>query len=792
MSPSKIHLHWIQAVQEYCGADIQIMNNNGQTMPIVDTMRWTIGQHSKQFQIHHSNSRSRVGDNVQGEHQKYIASPKGSALIIHRIRTSVTLSEIKNIPKVYRLLRDNNCFLTEHRWTEDIWDTTQLGFVMGLDPQFYDVASATEKLRQEIQSKLPARTKIPKFQLAFTTPQIKHRGKTIKTKAYAIETSKMDSMELLKTLKRAYSDTHEFVPFQLRSKHPEAYVRFIRQQTQHLHDNHVFIMNNVSIDAMYYMSDHIKAVPGIRDVIAGSNVVYDGRHKVLVNKAAFHQARNSVISQLQDWFETHVSADAKLINERFRDPPEVAPLFSDGYSSGEGTYLSSSINTAMSYAATMSEDSASDNAPSIIDLTAKEPSDRSSSRSRTWAQRVKGTSRSASASEAPSTSQTTYDEEYMSDLASSRAEVEELKMKLHQFEVSKESYQRELERQAEHQRREMDLKLQQQALELERQAENKQRELERKAADQQRLFESQVAEQRMEMERQLANQRQEFERQVATQQQEMDTRITRQVEAILQQRPSQQPTSFIAQNSDSDFRTFMAAQNRHMQMLTEMVMQMMQQPTASPNAGITPVQRVSEHTDTTEDHLEVHDVRGRRSTSGRKRQFLRESPAKQQASPVTYPPYASLPPETAESESDMSEELATQQFRSRSTHRSTVWTPENPYVQDPPSPMYPDHPSHPLHDCSKELSFDSSQIADDREQSSIHHSYYESTPGVLADDVISSDQLQDIASQHQDTRQTSIPSAEPHTEMRLEATYPNQEDQTRLARSESRGPTNPM
>ncbi|KAI2497607.1 hypothetical protein MHU86_16913 [Fragilaria crotonensis] len=144
VSPSKIHLHWIQAVQEYCGADIQIMNNNGQTMPIVDTMRWTIGQHSKQFQIHHSNSRSRVGDTVQGEHQKYIASPKGSALIIHRIRTSVTLSEIKNIPKVYRLLRDNNCFLTEHRWTEDIWDTTQLGFVMGLDPQFYDVATATE------------------------------------------------------------------------------------------------------------------------------------------------------------------------------------------------------------------------------------------------------------------------------------------------------------------------------------------------------------------------------------------------------------------------------------------------------------------------------------------------------------------------------------------------------------------------------------------------------------------------------------------------------------------------
>ncbi|KAI2501779.1 hypothetical protein MHU86_12699 [Fragilaria crotonensis] len=114
--PSKLHLHWIQAVQEYYGDAVQIMNNNGQTMPIVDTMRWTTAQHVKQFTIHHSSSRSRVG--------------------------------------VYRLLRNNNCFLTEHQWTEDIWNTTQLGFVMGLDPQFYDVTTATEKLRQETAAEI--------------------------------------------------------------------------------------------------------------------------------------------------------------------------------------------------------------------------------------------------------------------------------------------------------------------------------------------------------------------------------------------------------------------------------------------------------------------------------------------------------------------------------------------------------------------------------------------------------------------------------------------------------------
>ncbi|KAI2501780.1 hypothetical protein MHU86_12700 [Fragilaria crotonensis] len=535
-------------------------------------------------------------------------------------------------------------------------------------------------------------------------------------------------MELLKQhLKRAYSDTHEFVSFQLRSKHPDAYVRFIRQQTKHLADNHVFIMNNVSIDAMYYLSDHIKAVRGIKDVIAGPRVLYDGRHKVLVNKDDFHQAQNSVISQLHEWFDLHVSADAKIINARFLDPPEVAPLFSDGYSRGEGTYLSSSVNTAMSYA-TMS-DCDTDTSP-IIDMSAKEPSEHSSSRSRTWAQRVKGNPHQTSASVTPSTSQVTYDDEYLSDLASSRAEVEELKMKLHQFEVSKESYQRDLERQAEHQRCEMDLKLQQQALKLECQAELKQRELEHKAADQQRMLETHVAEQRTEMERQLAVQRQEFERQVATQQQEMDLRITRQVEAALQLRNVQQPAQVTTPEPDPDLRSFMTAQNRHIQMLTEMVMQIMQQPQHSHSiVGTYSRQGVNNHPDAADDDPEVSEVPEKRMISGRKRQFTRASPNKHPATTETYPPYASLPRETADSESDMSTGHATQPL-SRSNQRSTVWTPEDPYGNDPPSPIYPDHPNHPLHECSKELSFDSSQIADDREQSSLHHSYYESTPGI--------------------------------------------------------------
>ena len=40
----------------------------------------------------------------------------------------ITIQEMKSVEKVMKLLQEHQCFLTEHWWTEDVWDTTQLGF----------------------------------------------------------------------------------------------------------------------------------------------------------------------------------------------------------------------------------------------------------------------------------------------------------------------------------------------------------------------------------------------------------------------------------------------------------------------------------------------------------------------------------------------------------------------------------------------------------------------------------------------------------------------------------------
>ena len=160
---------------------------------------------------------------------------------------------------------------------------------------------------------------------------------------------------MMKILKSVYRTSTEFTSFQLRAKHPEAFARIIRRQTEIISNNHVIIVNNVSKDTMYYLSDRILSVDGVSDVIRVPNSKHLGKHKILVHKAKFHKVRKTLLETLPSWFESHVPDDAKSSANIYPGPPEVAPFYSDENSSGEETYLSASVNTAKSHASALSD-----------------------------------------------------------------------------------------------------------------------------------------------------------------------------------------------------------------------------------------------------------------------------------------------------------------------------------------------------------------------------------------------------------------------------------------------------
>ena len=91
--PETLHLHWIQIVQETFGKMLHIYNNKGTIMSKVDTMRWNVEQHSQHYSVH----RQTYTTSCQHTHD-LVGDTKATAFIIHRIRTSVSITEIRDNP----------------------------------------------------------------------------------------------------------------------------------------------------------------------------------------------------------------------------------------------------------------------------------------------------------------------------------------------------------------------------------------------------------------------------------------------------------------------------------------------------------------------------------------------------------------------------------------------------------------------------------------------------------------------------------------------------------------------
>jgi hypothetical protein len=86
-----IHIHWMHAVQEAFGTDVEIINNKNQKIEQIDLLQWSTNPlvHQRQFKVY---QKTTGRDNQR----------KTTSFILHRIRTTETISTIKNLPKSIR------------------------------------------------------------------------------------------------------------------------------------------------------------------------------------------------------------------------------------------------------------------------------------------------------------------------------------------------------------------------------------------------------------------------------------------------------------------------------------------------------------------------------------------------------------------------------------------------------------------------------------------------------------------------------------------------------------------
>ena len=52
VSPRIVHLHWMNAIQDEFGENVQTMDNHNGIVPKIDLLRWTEIQHNQHFNVH--------------------------------------------------------------------------------------------------------------------------------------------------------------------------------------------------------------------------------------------------------------------------------------------------------------------------------------------------------------------------------------------------------------------------------------------------------------------------------------------------------------------------------------------------------------------------------------------------------------------------------------------------------------------------------------------------------------------------------------------------------------------
>ena len=306
-----------------------------------------------------------------------------------------------------------------------------------------------------------------------------------------------------RVLKEACKKTNDFVPFHLQGKHPEAFSRHIQQHTKILSQNHTIVLNYIGNQSILYLEERIRAVQSVIDLVSCQSVESDGKFRVQVRKEFFYKVRSQLSKRLPEWYKEFVPDDAKKeITRKFLYTPEVAPLMSDGYSSGSDGYMTASINTATSYASVVSN------------LTTESQSDSFNNRNPAKATFSQSQSTTAWNTPPPTMIQApdTDAAGIVSELKSGKSEVEALKAQISEMEADKNA----------------------QIQEIEQKAEQRRLESEARAQEQRTLMEQQVEAQRNEVKQQLEEQRKALEEENLRRQQEMKARFQAQIHQAIQ------------------------------------------------------------------------------------------------------------------------------------------------------------------------------------------------------------------------------------------------------------------
>ena len=331
--------------QMYCSFsedELQIINNRNKRIQLPNYQKWA---DPKYYMKHFDNYT------IQGK-----SGRPDRHFVVHRIRTTLPLSTIRNDRHVFQALQENDVFMKRHYFQEDEWNTVNLGFMLFFDPSKHPRDDAKERvLNVALEEDCYGTGKGDRFQLVRGTPYLYAGGRRFPTQAYTVVCLRDHASDVDDMLKNTYRKTSHYVKFRLRNRNAQAFGRALQAQNHYLSTLRTIPIVGLTNEMMQDLEDKFLTVEGIGDIVRCPQTETIGRWNILTNEENFHQVFKYIKQHLQSWLDETFDGSYDR-PEDFPDIRVTARVADDDSSIGDCSYLSTSAISYGSFETTGSFD----------------------------------------------------------------------------------------------------------------------------------------------------------------------------------------------------------------------------------------------------------------------------------------------------------------------------------------------------------------------------------------------------------------------------------------------------
>ena len=277
-------------------------------------------------------------------------SKRQTTTIVHRIRTTRSLKELKSADGVIKKLQEDKAYIRLHSFSETAVDIAHLGFIHSVNPYHTPAAHVKKELLEMLKQESE---EIPNFEIVKVRVSTENaRSWKDRVEAYEVQCVQQNASTLAKKFREGQFEQEPVViPYYYRKSHPKMFQGALNRQRKVIMTQYVIKIDSITPEMAPYVSTAIEL-----DTINGmvpSQKTDLGEWRLLVDKSNFPSAMKWLF---QNWNTIVESIPTELLDTSpFSSEPKITSRFgingNDPYSSeasADGTIDSyGTILTAM-------------------------------------------------------------------------------------------------------------------------------------------------------------------------------------------------------------------------------------------------------------------------------------------------------------------------------------------------------------------------------------------------------------------------------------------------------------